>query len=234
MVDQSPHSAFPDQWDVDSPPRDERAVVEAGKISVVDNGYHRLQGRPQSACYLSQVEQKVIGSSSLSHEILHAIQRLRSGRRSVPMLAILRGYLEADLERTGRTGADLVFGRTPDAAFVSSTIDNRAKNAWSTFNDHERGAAAAADREPEPLQPITLHECRHTFASLLIDAGANPKAVQTFMGHSKIQTTFDIYGHLLPGSHDEVRQRMDTYLQEPRRSRDTEHRGTPSDKEQGA
>lgn len=32
------------------------------------------------------------------------------------------------------------------------------------------------------------------------------------MGHSKIQTTFDTYGHLLPGSHDEVRARMDAYL----------------------
>ncbi len=58
----------------------------------------------------------------------------------------------------------------------------------------------------------TLHECRHTFASLLIDSGANPKAVQEFMGHSKIQTTFDVYGHLFPGSHDEVRARMDAYL----------------------
>ena len=46
-------------------------------------------------------------------------------------------------------------------------------------------------------------------ASLLIDTGANPKAVQEVMGHSKIQTTFDIYGHLLPGSHDDVRARMD-------------------------
>lgn len=33
-----------------------------------------------------------------------------------------------------------------------------------------------------------------------------------FMGHSKIQTTIDIYGHLLPGSHDDVRERMDAYL----------------------
>jgi hypothetical protein len=32
------------------------------------------------------------------------------------------------------------------------------------------------------------------------------------MGHSRIQTTFDTYGHLLPGSHDEVRVRMDAYL----------------------
>jgi integrase len=36
--------------------------------------------------------------------------------------------------------------------------------------------------------------------------------VQEFMGHSKMQTTFDVYGHLFPGSHDEVRERMDAYL----------------------
>jgi integrase len=36
--------------------------------------------------------------------------------------------------------------------------------------------------------------------------------VEAFMGHSKIQTTFDVYGHLMPGSHDEVRVRMDAYL----------------------
>lgn len=36
--------------------------------------------------------------------------------------------------------------------------------------------------------------------------------VRRIMGHSKIQTTFDVYGHLLPGSHDEVRERMDGYL----------------------
>jgi integrase len=62
------------------------------------------------------------------------------------------------------------------------------------------------------LRPITLHECRHTFASLLIDSGANPKAIKQFMGHSKIQMTFDVYGYLLPGSHDEVRKWMDAYL----------------------
>ncbi|MDQ3728172.1 MAG: tyrosine-type recombinase/integrase, partial [Actinomycetota bacterium] len=73
----------------------------------------------------------------------------------------------------------------------------------------KRAAKAWKDAE---LVSITLHECRHTFASLLIDAGANPKAIQTFMGHSKIQTTFDTYGHLMPGSHDEVRERMDAYL----------------------
>jgi Phage integrase family len=56
------------------------------------------------------------------------------------------------------------------------------------------------------------HECRHTLASLPIDAGANPEALQAFMGHSNIQITFDTYGHLLPGSREEVRRLMDRYL----------------------
>lgn len=135
-----------------------------------------------------------------------------AGRRTVPLLAILRGYLEGSMERTGRSGGALLFGRTTEEAFYASTIDHRAKRAWKVANER-----VAQEREREgagatSLRPITLHECRHTFASLLIDAGANPKAIQQFMGHSKIQTTFDVYGHLLPGSHDEVRERMNAYL----------------------
>jgi integrase len=135
-----------------------------------------------------------------------------SGRRTVPLLAVLRDFLDEHLLRTGRTDDDLVFGRTAVDAFVASTVDNRAKRAWAAFNASEREEAEEAGREPELLNSITLHECRHTFASLLIDAGENPKAIQEVMGHSKIQTTFDIYGHLLPGSHGEMRARMDAYL----------------------
>ena len=32
----------------------------------------------------------------------------------------------------------------------------------------------------------------------MIAAGANPKALQTFMGHSSITVTLDRYGHLFP------------------------------------
>jgi integrase len=138
----------------------------------------------------------------------------RAGRRSVPLLAILCDYISRDLRRTGRNGEDLVFGRTPAQAFYASTVDGRAKRAWKAASQREREAAQDDGRAPVLLKPISLHQCRHTFASLLIDSGANPKAIQEFMGHSKIQTTFDVYGHLLPGSRDEVRRRMDAYLRE--------------------
>ncbi|MFL6828387.1 MAG: tyrosine-type recombinase/integrase [Bradyrhizobium sp.] len=37
---------------------------------------------------------------------------------------------------------------------------------------------------------------RHACASLWIENGMNPKRIQKLMGHSTIQTTFDVYGHL--------------------------------------
>jgi hypothetical protein len=54
------------------------------------------------------------------------------------------------------------------------------------------------------LEPITLHEARHTFASLMIAAGVNAKALATYMGHSSMAITYDRYGHLMPGNEDEA------------------------------
>jgi len=59
---------------------------------------------------------------------------------------------------------------------------------------------------------VTLHECRHTFATLMIAAGVNAKALQTFMGHSSITVTLDRYGHLFPGSEEEAANLLDAYL----------------------
>jgi integrase len=135
-----------------------------------------------------------------------------AGKRTIPLLAILRDFLDEQLMRTGRSGADRIFGRSAAQVFYPSTIDGRARRTWKAHNLAEREAAEEEKRAPVLLTMLTLHECRHTFASLLIDTGANAKAIQQVMGHSKIQTTFDVYGHLLPGSYDYVRARMDAYL----------------------
>lgn len=46
------------------------------------------------------------------------------------------------------------------------------------------------------LKRITPHGLRHTHASLLFESGASPKDVQIRLGHSKIETTLDIYTHI--------------------------------------
>jgi integrase len=61
-----------------------------------------------------------------------------------------------------------------------------------------------------PIEAIGLHECRHTFASLMIAAGVNAKALSTYMGHASI--TLDRYGHLMPGNETEAAALLDAYL----------------------
>jgi integrase len=41
-----------------------------------------------------------------------------------------------------------------------------------------------------------MHALRHACASLWIENGHNPKQIMTLMGHSSIQMTYDVYGHL--------------------------------------
>jgi integrase len=50
------------------------------------------------------------------------------------------------------------------------------------------------------IRKIRLHDLRHTFGSLLIQNGASIAYVKEQMGHSSIQVTVDIYGHLIPGA----------------------------------
>jgi hypothetical protein len=57
---------------------------------------------------------------------------------------------------------------------------------------------ASAHLEPELPQGLRVHDLRHTCASLLAAAGANPKAVQVHLGHSSIAVTMDRYTHLFP------------------------------------
>jgi integrase len=119
----------------------------------------------------------------------------RSGTRRVPIPAVLRSILAAHLLRIGRADG-LVFGRDGKTPFAYEGVVARARAAW-----REAG-----------LEPICLHEARHTFASLMIAAGVNVKALSTYMGHASITITFDRYGHLMPGNEQEAAELLDNYL----------------------
>ncbi len=48
----------------------------------------------------------------------------------------------------------------------------------------------------EGIAPIRFHDLRHTFASLALTNGVNPKQVSTWLGHSSVVTTLSIYWNL--------------------------------------
>jgi integrase len=118
-----------------------------------------------------------------------------AGRRVVPMAGTLRSELAAHKLRTGRDRDDLVFGRTAGDPFVPSTTRRRAREAWNAVG----------------LEPLT-HEARHCAASYLIAAGLNAKQLSVYIGHSDIRTTYNRYGHLMPGGEKEAASRLDSFL----------------------
>jgi integrase len=46
------------------------------------------------------------------------------------------------------------------------------------------------------------HRTRHSFASWLLETGADIRWVQAQLGHSTIQMTVDVYRHLQPEKHE--------------------------------
>jgi integrase len=129
----------------------------------------------------------------------------RSGKRTVPIAKVLREHLIAHRLRSGRS-TGLAFGRVADSPFHPSWLWRQAHKAWDAEN------VKRAKKELDLLQPIGFHECRHTFASLMIAAGCNAKALTTYMGHTSVAITYDRYGHPMPGNEGEAASLLDSYL----------------------
>ncbi|KRL44038.1 site-specific integrase [Lacticaseibacillus manihotivorans] len=58
------------------------------------------------------------------------------------------------------------------------------------------------------LKAITLHGFRHSHAALLISLKENPLMIKDRLGHTDVQTTLGVYGHLYPNSNTEMAQRL--------------------------
>lgn len=119
----------------------------------------------------------------------------RAGERRVPIPALLREHLIAHKLRSGHSQG-LAFPGGRGGPFDGWAAQERADKAWKAAG----------------LARLTLHEARHTFASLMIAAGVNAKALSTYMGHAAISITLDRYGHLMPGNEGEAAELLDTYL----------------------
>lgn len=54
------------------------------------------------------------------------------------------------------------------------------------------------------LPTLRLHDLRHTHATLLLQAGINPKIVSERLGHHSVAFTLDTYAHVMPGMQREA------------------------------
>jgi integrase len=132
----------------------------------------------------------------------------RKGTRTVPMGGELRRLLLEHIARTGRRGGDLVFGRTAREPFTPTWVRKRARGCWAAA---AVGALLAGERLPVEIDLIGLHECRHTYVSLMHAAGRSLEEIGDYVGHSSSYMT-DRYRHLIEGQRAEAADAFDAFL----------------------
>ena len=125
----------------------------------------------------------------------------KAGYRSIPIPDTLVPILQ------GRHAASLMVCPSAKGEMMSQIAFKRAwESYWRYLNlqaggsDKKRGKNV--DGKPtfipavHAIDNITPHMLRHTYCTMLYDAGVDVKTAQRFMGHSDIQTTLRIYTHL--------------------------------------
>lgn len=128
-------------------------------------------------------------------------------RRTVPFPAFLCPLLTEHVE--GKAADDLVFPG-PSGGFLrrpklsEAVQDGEGRKRTGDGHSWFSAALGAAG-----LEHMTLHDLRHTAASLAVQAGAHVKAVQRMLGHASAAMTLDVYADLFDDDLDEVAAALD-------------------------
>ncbi|WP_246093129.1 tyrosine-type recombinase/integrase [Subtercola boreus] len=116
--------------------------------------------------------------------------------RSVPYPAFLSNPLARLCEGKDRT--QLIFGDGVNYMHLPHSL-----RGWFT------AAVKRTQAQDESFDRVTVHDLRHTAASLAISAGANVKAVQRMLGHASAAMTLDTYADLFDDDLDAVATALD-------------------------
>ncbi len=126
------------------------------------------------------------------------VTKTRAGRRFIDLSAqtlnMVRHYAE---EHAADNPYELVF---PTRTGRWQTVRNWRKRGFNRVCE-EAGLMVGDKPKYKP------YDLRHFYASMLIDQRVNLKRIQTLMGHRNIQTTLNVYGHLIERVEAEERER---------------------------
>lgn len=118
-----------------------------------------------------------------------------TSQRIIPMSSQCEEILKEQLKvreqlRTRYPQNNELFNRL---IFTSST--NTPLNT-SAYNSSLKKVISSIRKDGFEIKDLTGHGLRHTFATRCFESGINPKTIQTYMGHSSLQMTMDIYTEL--------------------------------------
>jgi integrase len=112
----------------------------------------------------------------------------------VPLTLVLQDHLLR--HQAASSGGERVFAAASGQPFDPGELMVRARRAW--------GAAG--------LEPVCLHEARHSYASLMAEAGVPIEDLSEFLGHSTINLTIKTYRHLYPQARERAARALDALI----------------------
>ncbi|WEV59717.1 site-specific integrase [Bifidobacterium sp. ESL0728] len=118
-----------------------------------------------------------------------------------PRTVIFPAVLDGDFSK-------LMKGKRPDDLLFSSADGGHLKQVAPGRVDGWFGSACRRAGIPR----MTIHDLRHTAASLMVHSGANVKAVQRQLGHASASMTLDVYADLFDDDLDAVGEAMNSIL----------------------
>lgn len=90
----------------------------------------------------------------------------------------------------------LVFTTMFGKPLLSLSVGRYINSTVNAVNRSEEKRATAEHRKPELMETFCPHSMRHTFATRALERGISPKVVQSYLGHSTIDVTMNIYTHV--------------------------------------
>jgi integrase len=128
----------------------------------------------------------------------------RAGRRTLYLPKIVIDMLNDWRSVCPKSPDDLVF---PTASGAPLALVNFRAGAWDPLmREAKLTKAVSRNGKTVSVPKYTPYALRHYFASKLIETGRDLKFIQTAMGHSKIEVTFNVYGHLIRGREEQHRK----------------------------
>lgn len=129
-----------------------------------------------------------------------SIPKTKSSIRTVPMNSICRKAIEDQVQQLN-TLPPIDYDSDVLGKLLFVTRNNRPlmdEVLGSSIRTVRNNVNKIRASQNQPLMPkFSAHTFRHTFATRCFEAGIPPKTVQSYLGHTNIQMTMDIYTEVL-------------------------------------
>lgn len=146
---------------------------------------------------------KTVSKDINGHKII-ASPKTECSIRDIPMNDTIKRILKEQRKKylllwqaNGEKMHDRIFttpyGEIPNSQAVSMELTRAIKHLNENGN---------------PIQRITCHGLRDTFATRYIEQGGSPQTLKTILGHSSLAMTMDLYSQVLPNTKQEEMNKL--------------------------